>query len=82
MTVGTIKARDTDALGEQAWSMLDQAMTSMSMTLDDGTTIRLTPDAIVKIVQWLAQIKTKKPKVVSTPEDFILSKTASEDTDG
>ena len=81
MVATTIKARDPDELIDQAWGMVDQAMTSMSMTLDDGTTIKLSPMDIVKLVQWLAQVKTKKPKVVSNPEDFILSKTGSEDVD-
>lgn len=78
----TIKAREPDALVEQAWNMVDQAMTSMSMTLDDGTKINLSPMDIVKLVQWLAQIKTKKSKVVSNPDDFILSRTDSEDESG
>lgn len=73
-----VKAKDPDELVEQAWGMITQAMTSMSMTLDDGTTIKLSPMDIVKIVQWLAQVKTKKAKVVSNPDDFILSVTEDE----
>ena len=81
MTVVTIKARDPDELVEQSWAMVDEALTSMSMHLQDGTLIKLTPFDIVMLVKWLAMVKTKKLKVVSTPEDFILPHTGSEDID-
>ena len=81
MTTSSIKARDPDELIEQAWAMVDEALTSMSMHLQNGTSIKLTPFDIVTLVKWLAMVKTKKPKMVSTPEDFIVTATGSEDID-
>lgn len=72
-----VKEVDPGELSEQAWAMLKEAMTLGTMTLPGGRTMNLDPKDFVRVVQWLATQKAKKPKVVATAEDFGLQQTES-----
>lgn len=74
-------ARDPAELQEIAWAMIDEALTAGTMTLqnDSGKPIKLGSQDIVRIAQWLATSKVKKPAPVQTPEDFIMKETTGGD---
>ena len=72
------KVREPHELAERCWELVDEAITSSEMTLENGTMIKLNPDSYIRLVQWLATSKAKKPQHVIPPEDFILKKTGED----
>ena len=68
-------------LQEEAWRLMDEAITSGVMKLEDGTEVKLNPDSLIRVVQWLASAKAKKPHIIPTPEDFKLAETTGVDNE-
>jgi hypothetical protein len=66
-------------LSEQAWKLLNQALTTGSITVTDvngATENRLVgTDTLMDVAVKLSQAKIKQPRVLSKPEDFNLQKT-------
>ena len=71
------KVREPYELQEQAWKLMDEAVRTGSMRLEDGTEIKLNADSMIRVIQWLASAKAKKPHLINPPEDFRLKETTS-----
>ncbi len=69
------KVREPQELQDEAWRLMDQAVSRGIMTLSDGTEVKLNADSLIRVIQWLASAKAKKPHFVPTPEDFNLKET-------
>lgn len=67
--------RSPDDLTDEAWVRIDEALTSGTMTLDNGTVVKLNPIDMVRLVQWLASRKGKQREFVAAPDDFVLQET-------
>jgi len=66
-------------MAEVSWDLIDEAVRSGKMTLEDGETVyRLNGELFVRLIQWLATSKAKKPQIVSKPEDFNLEETTGD----
>ncbi|KKL05620.1 hypothetical protein LCGC14_2604190 [marine sediment metagenome] len=72
------KVREPYELQEQAWKLMDEAVRTGAMRLEDGTEIKLNADSMIRVIQWLASAKAKKPHLINPPEDFRLKETTSE----
>ena len=72
------KIREPYELQEQAWKLMDEAVRTGGMILEDGTEVKLNADSLIRVIQWLASAKAKKPHLISPPEDFRLQETTSE----
>ncbi len=70
--------REPHELQEEAWKLLDEAVSRGVMTLSDGTEVKLNADSLIRVIQWLASAKAKKPHIIPTPEDFVLKQTSGE----
>ena len=74
-------SKDALELSDRAWELLNQALTTGSITLsatEDGgeTTTRLVAtDTLMDVSVKLSQAKIKQPRILSKPEDFNLQKT-------
>lgn len=68
-----------EELSEIAWKIVSEALTTGSSTLGTGRELTLDTDQIMRLAQWMATSKAKKPRPVSTPEDFKLRSTSSEE---
>jgi hypothetical protein len=66
-----------EELSAAAWDRINEAMAIGAMFLPGGRVIILGPDNIVKITQWLATLKAKRPKAVMKPEDYTPKETKS-----
>ena len=77
-------AKDPAELQEIAWNLIDEALTKGTMTLTDqpGKPIRLIPQDIVRIAQWLATSKARKPQLVAVPEDYEVKQSIGGDDSG
>ena len=75
------KVREPYELQEQAWKLMDEAVRTGAMRLEDGTEVRLNADSLIRVIQWLASAKAKKPHLINPPEDFRLKETTSEKED-
>ena len=64
------KQADPSVLSDAAWEMIQEALQEGSMTLGNGKKVQLSPLDVVRITQWLATLKAKKPKLLSGLEDF------------
>ena len=62
--------RDSEELSEASWAMLDEGLTTGQMTLPSGKVVTLDPTNFIRIVQWLATLKPRKPQGFQKPEDF------------
>lgn len=69
------KVREPHELQDEAWRLMDEAVKKGVMTLEDGTEVRLNADSLIRVIQWLASAKAKKPHFISKPEDFKLKDT-------
>ena len=72
------KVREPYELQEQAWKLMDQAVSEGRMVLESGTVVTLNADSLIRVIQWLASAKAKKPHLINPPEDFRLKETTSE----
>lgn len=81
MSLNKTQTRDPDTLSEVAWKLIDEAISSSIMTLENGKQISLAPSEIVELAKWLSTSKAKKPRPVNTPEDFILKPSTGEDNE-
>ncbi len=68
-------ARTTSELAEHSWGLIDDAIRTGEFILESGKKILLDTEAIVRLVQWTATIKAKKPQGAPLPEDFKLKET-------
>lgn len=73
------KVREPHELQEEAWRLMDQAVTSGKMILEDKTEVRLNADSLIRVIQWLASAKAKKPHIIPTPEDYVLKETTGQE---
>lgn len=69
--------REPHELAEHCWKLIDEGIRCAKMTLESGKIIDLNPDNYIRLVQWLATSKAKKPQHVTAPEDFQLHKTGA-----
>ena len=72
------KVSEPYELQEQAWKLMDEAVRTGGMILEDGTEVKLNADSLIRVIQWLASAKAKKPHLISPPEDFRLHETTGE----
>ena len=72
------KVREPYELQEQAWKLMDEAVRTGTMILEDGAVVKLNADSLIRVIQWLANAKAKKPHLINPPEDFRLKETTSE----
>ncbi|KKK67777.1 hypothetical protein LCGC14_2950680 [marine sediment metagenome] len=72
------KVREPYELQEEAWRLMDEAVSNGFMKLSNGVTITLNADSMIRVIQWLASAKAKKPHLINPPEDFRLKETTSE----
>ena len=77
------KPREPHELQEIAWGLVEEALTKGTITLkeNDGISIGLNSDVVIRLAQWLCQAKAKKPHLVNPPEDFILKETGDAEED-
>ena len=71
------KVREPYELQEEAWRLMDEAVSNGFMKLSNGVTITLNADSMIRVIQWLASAKAKKPHLINPPEDFQLKETTS-----
>lgn len=64
-----------DELTEQAWAMIEEALSTGVITLPNKTERPVDTNNLIRLVQWLATLRSKKPKLVNAPEDFSLKST-------
>lgn len=64
-----------EELSAAAWDRINEAMAVGAMFLPGGRVVTLGPDNVVKLVQWLATLKAKRPKAVMKPEDYTPKET-------
>lgn len=76
------KVKEPHELQEEAWRLMNQAVTTGKMVLENGTEVRLNADSLIRVIQWLASAKAKKPHLVTVPEDFQLRETTGKDNVG
>lgn len=67
---------DVGKLQDEAWRLVQQGITTGSMTLMSGKQIMLDAKGYLGLVQWLAN-QNKKKKLVSAPEDFVAKATST-----
>ena len=72
------KVREPYELQEEAWRLMDEAVSNGFMRLSNGVTITLNADSMIRVIQWLASAKAKKPHLLSKPEDFRLHETTGD----
>lgn len=72
------KVREPYELQEQAWKLMDEAVSTGTMVLESGIVVTLNADSLIRVIQWLASAKAKKPHLINPPEDFRLKETTSE----
>jgi len=72
------KVREPYELQEEAWRLMDEAVSNGFMKLSNGVTITLNADSMIRVIQWLASAKAKKPHLLSKPEDFKLHETTGD----
>ena len=72
------KVREPYELQEQAWKLMDQAVSEGCMKLESGIVVTLNADSLIRVIQWLASAKAKKPHLLSKPEDFRLHETTGD----
>ncbi len=71
------KVREPHELQEEAWRLMNDAVSTGQMVLSNGITITLNADSLIRVIQWLASSKAKKPHLIDVPEDFNLKETTS-----
>ena len=59
---------------QRAWELLQEALETGRMTLDNKKVINLDEDGMLKVVQWLASKATKTRETVPLPESFLKRK--------
>ena len=72
------KVREPYELQEEAWRLMDEAVSNGFMKLSNGVTITLNADSMIRVIQWLASAKAKKPHLINPPENFVLHETTGE----
>ena len=72
------KVREPYELQEEAWRLMDRAVSTGQMVLSNGYIVNLNADSLIRVIQWLASAKAKKPHLINPPEDFRLKETTSE----
>jgi len=71
--------KDPAELQELAWKLVDEIICEGTMTLQSGKCVPISPQDIVRIAQWLATTKARKPQLVNPPEDFNLKESSGGD---
>lgn len=69
------KVKEPHELQEEAWRLMNEAVTTGKMVLESGLEVHLNADSLIRVIQWLASAKAKKPHLISVPEDFDLKET-------
>ncbi len=71
--------RDPSELAEYSWELINQALSQGKITLENAVSYTLDVELLVRLIQWTATIKAKKPHSVLPPEDFVLKSTTGGD---
>lgn len=75
--------REPEQLSEDAWRMVEEAMRTGKMTLPSGRTITLEDEAFVRLAQWLATFRPKRPTLLPMrPDDLPVRQTQKGSTGG
>ncbi len=74
-----MKTRDPAELAEHSWKLINEAISTGKVTLENGVEVILDVDHLIRLVQWTATTKAKKPHAIAPPEDFSLKSTTGED---
>ena len=72
---------DPPALSDLAWNLLSEGLTHGVMTRPDLGKVVIDPAQYIKLVQWLASLRKRAPKIVNIPEDFIPKETVRGEDD-
>lgn len=67
MTTGVLTP---EQLAEVCWGLLNQGVQQRKITVPSGETVEVEAEQYVRLLQWAATLKIKKPKAVSKPEDY------------
>ena len=60
-----------DQLTARSWELLQEAVESGKLRLEDGTVVELNPGILMKAIQWLASLDSvRKRKDLGAPEEF------------
>lgn len=73
-----MNVKDPSQLAEYSWELINQALSQGVITLENAKSYTLDVELLVRLIQWTATIKAKKPHTVPPPEDFILKPTTGE----
>ena len=73
-----IQKDDFTELQDLAMAHLEEAVRYATITLEDGSKLTLKSTDVIRVCQELANMKLKKQKIVSKPEDFVLHTTAGD----
>jgi len=74
----TAKTREPHELQEEAWRLMDEAVSTGKMTLENKQEVTLNADSLIRVIQWLASSKAQKPHIIPKPEDFKLQEPSDE----
>ena len=67
---------DQHEMADIAWKQVTEAILTGSFTLPGTkTVITLQTEPLIRLIQWVATTKAKKPSSLPIPEDFTLRKT-------
>ena len=66
---------DPEAMTQLAWEQMDEIQQNGTLKLPKGKLLSFDPDQIIRVIQWLATQKARKPKVLDSPDDLELKTT-------
>jgi hypothetical protein len=74
-------AEERDDLVDSAWTLVQEALDSGSFRLKSGLVITLTPDQLVRHMQWVASLGKRRPSTTPALKDFFLAQTKKDRKD-
>lgn len=66
---------DPTVLADRAWVMIAEAFETGMMTLEDGTKVNIDSRELTQLTRWVANLKQRKPKLLTVDDDFKVAKT-------
>jgi len=66
---------DPDQMTALAWDQLKQIQDTGQLTLPNGKALQFDPDSVLRVLQWLATQKARKPRVLDSPDDLAIPTT-------
>lgn len=62
-------------IAERSVNLIDEATRTGQMRLPNGRIVTLDVEALVRLIQWAATQRDRKPKFLESPEDIDLKET-------